>query len=143
MPLLLKGDIPLNDKLLANGASPLQPNPLDDTAVDFAILSNDQEIQDLVLNYPNPKSGGITPLMAAINKQRPAMVRKLLDNGANPLAENKDRETAIDFAISSPNREIKKLIANYIDANEESLLKMATPNGRHILEKLRKLRAGF
>ncbi|KAI1477720.1 ankyrin [Daldinia eschscholtzii] len=114
----LKGRTDVVKLLLQNNASATKLSRGDRTPVWFAAMgsmkTNDRaEIIRLLhthgadINKPSPRNRNYTPLMKVIvDWEDPAIVRQLVDLGANVAAENSDRETATMLAIKMKNHAV-------------------------------------
>ena len=61
---------------------------------------------------------GTTPLMMAAHYGNPAVVKLLLEEGADPLLKNQQGLTAIDFARRANRAEVAEIIAAFVRAKQ-------------------------
>lgn len=101
--------------LLAAGADISLKNGDGNTALYIAINSSCST--DIIQALPLAKANiniqnnfGDSALMLAVLKQRPEIVKMLLDAGANALLENKKGKTALDLAKEYSNKEVINLL---------------------------------
>jgi len=84
-------------------------------ALFHAIACNDYETFTLLLNdkvqgIDIRDSFGVTLLMRAVEKESVAMVRYLINHGANLYLEDSDGQTPLDYAKSCKNRDVFSLV---------------------------------
>jgi len=61
---------------------------------------------------------GTTPLMMAAHYGNPAVVKLLLEEGADPSIKNQQGLTALDFAQRANRAEVAEIIAAFIRAKQ-------------------------
>jgi ankyrin repeat protein len=126
----------------------IDPNTIDeergDTALILAVREDAVKVIDLLLQNKDVKldarsRNGDTALMLAAYKNKPALVRALLDKGAEP---NQTGWTALHYAATVGNNDIVQLLLDrsaYIDAespNQTTPIMMAARGGHILTVKL-------
>jgi ankyrin repeat protein len=126
----------------------IDPNTVDeergDTALILAVREDSAKVIDLLLQNKDVKldarsRNGDTALMLAAYKNKPALVRALLDKGAEP---NQTGWTALHYAATVGNNDIVQLLLDrsaYIDAespNQTTPIMMAARGGHILTVKL-------
>jgi ankyrin repeat protein len=126
----------------------IDPNTIDeergDTALILAVREDAAKVIDLLLQNKDVKldarsRNGDTALMLAAYKNKPALVRALLDKGAEP---NQTGWTALHYAATVGNNDIVQLLLDrsaYIDAespNQTTPIMMAARGGHILTVKL-------
>jgi ankyrin repeat protein len=126
----------------------IDPNTVDeergDTALILAVREDAVKVIDLLLQNKDVKldaraRNGDTALMLAAYKNKPALVRALLDKGAEP---NQTGWTALHYAATVGNNDIVQLLLDrsaYIDAespNQTTPIMMAARGGHILTVKL-------
>ena len=126
----------------------VDPNTIDDergdTALILAVREDAAKVIDLLLQNKDVKldarsRNGDTALMLAAYKNKPALVRALLDKGAEP---NQTGWTALHYAATVGNNDIVQLLLDrsaYIDAespNQTTPIMMAARGGHILTVKL-------
>jgi ankyrin repeat protein len=126
----------------------IDPNTVDeergDTALILAVREDSAKVIDLLLQNKEVKldarsRNGDTALMLAAYKNKPALVRALLDKGAEP---NQTGWTALHYAATVGNNDIVQLLLDrsaYIDAespNQTTPIMMAARGGHILTVKL-------
>ena len=126
----------------------IDPNTVDeergDTGLILAVREDSARVFDLLLQAREVKldarsRNGDTALMLAAYKNKPAVVRALLDKGAEP---NQTGWTALHYAATVGNNEIVQLLLDrsaYIDAespNQTTPIMMAARGGHILTVKL-------
>ncbi len=99
--------------LLANGADPNSPTPLECTKA--AVFQGSEEALRLLVKSgmslkTDPKQH-YTPFWYAIFAKKPAMVKLLIELGADPTTKNAAGKTALDIATEFKNTEIIELLS--------------------------------
>jgi uncharacterized protein len=122
MMAALKGQLPQARRLIARGAEVNRPGW---TPLHYAATGNTAgslEVVRLLLErhaYIDAESPNrSTPLMMAAQYGAPAVVRLLLEEGADPLLRNEQGLTAIDFARRAERPDAAALIAAAIRARQ-------------------------
>lgn len=86
------------------------------TALTASVFKGDKNLtQKLLQNKADPNitnTGGITPLMYAIQSQNKEMVELLLKNKADKTLADKQGKTVFEYALLSKNQEIINLLKN-------------------------------
>lgn len=96
-------------QLLLHGTDPFINGKDGRSAIDLA-LGTDPAIKNDVINSRNYLRGGETPLMRTAFDGNARLAQQLMLNGADLFLEKVDGATAFDFAIWSPDEEIKKVV---------------------------------
>jgi hypothetical protein len=114
----LKGDLDMARRLIQRKAEVNKPGW---TALHYAASNATEASEDLVrlllehhayIDAESPNRS--TPLMMAAHYGHPAVVKLLLEEGADPLLRNEQGLTAIDFARRGARQETADLIASFV-----------------------------
>jgi len=118
------GDLDVVKKLLDYKADPEIKNKKGNTALHFAVMSEDPKILELILEISTARLlnqkrvGSSTALHDAVEKGDVDVVKKLLEHKADPNIKNNKERTALHLAISLKNRKIIKLFGKNLEAAE-------------------------
>jgi len=121
------GDYPTVKLFLISGMNPNITDENGMTPLMHVAQTGDEVIGDILRQYgadPNAVQDGdtgSTPLIYAIEKQKPEMVAFLLQNGTNPNNPDKEAMTPLMYAARGGNMQIvKHLLASGTDVNAQA-----------------------